>query len=92
MRVILQDLDLTDDIMERYPFELSGGMLQRCMLACALYTEPTLLIADEPTSALDMLIQKDFIDLLKKNSMTKKGLLYYSSHTIWTSLLRSRMQ
>lgn len=82
MRVILQDLDLTDDIMERYPFELSGGMLQRCMLACALYTEPTLLIADEPTSALDMLIQKDFIDLLKKLNDEKGTTILLITHDL----------
>ena len=65
MTSILKQLNLSEDVLERYPFELSGGMLQRCMLACALYTEPDVLIADEPTSALDMLHQQDFIQLLK---------------------------
>ncbi|MGE6515921.1 ATP-binding cassette domain-containing protein [Lysinibacillus sphaericus] len=82
MRLILQDLDLTEDIMERYPFELSGGMLQRCMIACALYTEPTLLIADEPTSALDMLIQKDFIELLKKLNDEKGTTILLITHDL----------
>ena len=63
---ILDSLGLSVEIMEHYPFELSGGMLQRCMIACALYVEPTLLIADEPTSALDMMLQKEFIGLLKR--------------------------
>ncbi|QUW20835.1 ABC transporter ATP-binding protein [Sporosarcina sp. Marseille-Q4063] len=63
---ILNDLGLSKEIMEQYPFELSGGMLQRCMIACALYVEPELLIADEPTSALDTILQKEFIDLLKE--------------------------
>ena len=62
---ILDDLGLSKEIMEQYPFELSGGMLQRCMIACALYVEPDLLIADEPTSALDTILQKEFIELLK---------------------------
>ncbi len=62
---ILNDLGLSKEIMEQYPFELSGGMLQRCMIACALYVEPDLLIADEPTSALDTILQKEFIELLK---------------------------
>ncbi|WP_318614758.1 ABC transporter ATP-binding protein [Sporosarcina sp. YIM B06819] len=66
MAVILADLGLSSDIFEQYPFELSGGMLQRCMIACALYVKPDLLIADEPTSALDMVLQKEFIKLLKR--------------------------
>jgi ABC-type dipeptide/oligopeptide/nickel transport system ATPase component len=64
--VILDDLGLSSEILEQYPFEMSGGMLQRCMIACALYVEPDLLIADEPTSALDMMLQKEFMELLKR--------------------------
>ncbi|MDM5350037.1 ABC transporter ATP-binding protein [Lysinibacillus sphaericus] len=62
---ILKELNLPKDVLNRYPFELSGGMLQRCMLACAFYHEPDVLMADEPTSALDMLHQQEFIKLLK---------------------------
>lgn len=66
MAGILAGLGLSSDIFEHYPFELSGGMLQRCMIACALYVKPNLLIADEPTSALDMVLQKEFIKLLQR--------------------------
>ena len=50
--------------LDRYPFELSGGMLQRAMIAMALSCEPKILIADEPTTALDVTIQGQILELL----------------------------
>jgi len=65
---LLHDVGLPDPgrVMRRHPHELSGGMCQRVMIAYALASTPSLLIADEPTTALDVTIQLQIIELLAR--------------------------
>jgi oligopeptide/dipeptide ABC transporter ATP-binding protein len=62
---LLTQAGLDPDVAELYPFEMSGGMQQRLMIAEAIACSPSLLIADEATTALDVTIQKQILDLLR---------------------------
>jgi len=68
----INSLSLSEDVLKKYPHELSGGMKQRVVIAMALLLKPKFVIADEPTTALDVLIQAQIVNLLKK--LKKEGM------------------
>ena len=64
----LRDVDLPDAeaVYDKYPHQMSGGMLQRAMIAAAILPRPKLLLADEPTTALDVTIQAQILQLIAR--------------------------
>jgi len=69
-------------VYRKYPHELSGGMLQRAMIAAAVVARPKLLLLDEPTTALDVTIQAQILELLKKLNRESGISMLFISHNL----------
>mgnify|MGYP000902212105 FL=1 len=80
----LRDVELPDPegICDKYPHELSGGMLQRAMIAAAIVNRPKLLLLDEPTTALDVTIQAQILALLKRLNREMGMSILFISHNL----------
>ncbi len=69
-------------MLDRYPHQLSGGQLQRMMIAMAISCNPDLLIADEPTTALDVTVQATILDLLRELRDSRQMSLIFITHDL----------
>lgn len=84
-REMLELVGIPINFVERYPFELSGGMKQRTVLAMSLVSNPLLVILDEPTSALDVITQANIMNLLKRLREETDLSFIYITHDIAVS-------
>lgn len=76
------ELPDVETLYGKYPHELSGGMLQRAMIAAAIVNRPKLLLLDEPTTALDVTIQAQILEMLKKLNRESGISMLFISHNL----------
>ena len=81
-RLVSVGLADTPRILNSYPHQLSGGMLQRCMIAMAMISSPKLLIADEPTTALDATIGDQVLELIRDLQRRNGFAMLFISHDV----------
>lgn len=78
----MEELSLSPDLLDAYPFQLSGGMRQRAIIALATFMSPSLVLADEPTTALDVVVQRGILMMLMRLQRKLKNTLVLVSHDI----------
>ncbi|MFO8059186.1 MAG: ABC transporter ATP-binding protein, partial [Bacillota bacterium] len=71
-----------ENVLNTYPYALSGGMSQRVMIAMAVSSNPAILIADEPTTALDVTIERQIVDLIREVRKQFQTSLIWISHDL----------
>ncbi|MCE0811972.1 ABC transporter ATP-binding protein [Buttiauxella sp. A2-C1_F] len=79
---VIGAVGLQENVLSRYPAELSGGMGQRVMIAIALVNNPKVLIADEPTSALDARLRNQILELLVEQCEQRQMAMLLISHDL----------
>jgi len=81
---LLGDMRIADpeQVLQRYPFELSGGMRQRILIALAFSCDPKIIIADEPTTALDVTVQRQVLQLMRAKARDLGTAILFISHDL----------
>ncbi|MFC5747168.1 ABC transporter ATP-binding protein [Actinomadura rugatobispora] len=82
VRELLELVETDPDVARAYPHQLSGGQLQRVLLAVTLARDPRLLICDEPTTALDALVQQRVLALIRRVCAARGTTLLFISHDL----------
>lgn len=82
VKVHLEMVNLPPYVLRAYPFELSGGMAQRSVIALATFLNPGVIIADEPTSALDVVTQRNILQLLRSIQASLRSTIIFITHDI----------